>query len=147
MPAMKLPCPLTGCGRENPGPVSNCAACGADLRAYALALKWPDYCFNAALDLLRDGRFREAQRELEACLKLRARDDEAALLLGKTYWARGEKRNARGVWKGLLTGSSDSIREQAAACLAAAAPPRKTTARRTRKAKRGAEKTGRQGGR
>jgi TolA-binding protein len=79
-------------------------------------------CFNRGLHFVHEGDFQSAKREFQACLSYCPRDDEAQLLLGKTYWAAGEKRNARRAWKMLIANTSNaSMAEKAELCLKAAA--------------------------
>jgi len=115
---MAIRCPVTGCMQENPVPVESCQGCGADLRAYAAALKLADLHFNLGLAAAGEHNYERAKHELGACLSLRHKDEEAMLVLGKVYWAAGEKRNARRIWKELLATGERDIKRQAEQCIA-----------------------------
>ena len=134
-------CPVATCGVENPSPVATCLRCGADLRAYAIALGFHDLWFNRALAHASAGEHAKAQHELGACLALHPGDEEAELLLAKSHWAAGDRQTARREWESLVSRASDpAIREAASACLNAvsAKKARKPAGRkRARKGKRG----------
>ena len=130
---MKITCPLTTCGAENDCPVTTCTSCGSDLRAYAVALRFADLCFNRGLELAQEGDLQAARREFDACLRFRPDDEEAKLLLAKTYRATGDKNTARRIWEHLqATSPAAEIREEAARCL--------QPAKRDKAAKKGAIK-------
>ena len=115
---MNIRCPNSNCGVENEAPVTVCSGCGADLRAYAVALKFNDLCFNRALQLACAGDHMAALREIDVCLKFKPGDDEASLLSGKIYWALNDKKTARQIWERIASSSLDAeTREQASRCL------------------------------
>jgi len=124
---MKIRCPNANCGTENEVPVMVCLGCGTDLRAYAIALKFNDLCFNNALQLAGAGDHAAALREIEVCLKFKPGDDEAALLSGKINWAIDNKKTARQIWDYLVSNSSDAdTRQQASMCLEFSRPKKQT---------------------
>lgn len=120
---MKVTCPVATCGAENDAPVTLCRACGADLHAYAIALRFNDFCFNRGLERARAGDLEAARQELAAAIGFRPGDHEAILLLGKVHWAAGQKAEAEVAWQRALSAAHDAtVKEQALACLRAAAP-------------------------
>ncbi len=137
---MNIRCPVTTCGEDNPLPVSSCKACGADLRAYAAALRFHDLCFNRALALACSGGFAAAQQELYTCLRFCPDDAEAMLLLGKVCLAAGDRPKAEETWRRLLDMSPDEpVKGQVMACLRAVEPSR--IGRRKPKGKRGRKRS------
>ena len=80
---MKIVCPVAACGAENEAPITICTRCGADLRAYAIALKFPDLYFNHGLSLANAGDYGAARTALGLCLGLRPDDQETLLLYGR----------------------------------------------------------------
>lgn len=112
-------CPIQSCQASVRTCDDACHTCNTPLRAYALALHWPDICFNRALSLAQQGDYVAAEREAQACLALRPKDEEARLLHGKLRLAQGARREARSILIQLRDHARDPyIAAAARTCLA-----------------------------
>lgn len=136
---MRIRCPIISCGVENQTPVSICGKCGVNLRAYAIALKFSDYCFNRSLTMAREGNYEAARVELSICLRFRPGDEESRLLLAEIHRLTGQKKSAILIWKQLTESAADpAIKERATRYLEAENHPgqRKKQGQRKKKKKR-----------
>jgi len=135
---MKIRCPIISCGFENEAPVSTCRKCGADLRAYAIALKFPDYCFNRSLKMAKEGDFETALIELNTCLRFRLRDEEARLLQAQICLLTGKKKSAKAILKQLAESALDTeIKKRADGFLKAGKQPGRRKRQKRKKKKKG----------
>jgi len=113
-------CPVAGCGAEALDGQPACPTCGADLRAYGVAIGLADLHFNRGLAHARAGDLAGAERELRIGLAFRPEDHESGLVLGKVLWLRGAQPEAKAILERLaaLPGGTE-VSRQAARCLEA----------------------------